>query len=1049
MNADEQPDNVRVTSTLISASAGTGKTYQLSLRFISLLALGAQPEAMAAITFTRKAAGEFADRILRDLAAGADSPQGAASLRLRILGMWQGKPGFPGLSPLADESRHPLTQERFRHLLRRLIDALGRLRLSTIDSLFASLVRMSSFELGLSDVRMVDESAREQERANALEFLYMSFQEDEDSMNEFLDRFSAMTQEGERSDMETTLQNVVASYHSAYLETPDTEAWGNLEAFGISLEAAGEPLPDTYWKDRAALIETLLPQANIARKNVMNGYESALRKLQSDSWDLSSIKTIEQDSALPHSGEENEAYLRLKGVVRELIAATEREAMRKVRDKSRALPQILARYEEVYRERVRSRGLYDFDDITRSLPDVLGSNGAPSVLAYRMDGRIRHWMLDEFQDTSLVQWNGLRTFLEEVATDAAMGDNRSASRSLFVVGDVKQSIYGWRGGEPRLFRALQAESPWQDALQACSMATSYRSSSVVLDFVNAVFGYTGEAKHRAAEPAAGGRERPGYLEVYRLAKGKADETMLMACETVGDILRSLPLKTSGMSCAILLRKKSEVDAMCGWIRSNLPGIHVESLAETSVGIDSPLGMTLLQLFRWLRHPGNDYAAALVARSPLGKTVFGERNRNEAWTYWNRLAETEGCAAVLRHLRDGLANGGPGLLSPYHRDRLDIWMNDAESFDVQGGSLEDWIRRMQSRSQTANPPKSFVHVMTVHKSKGLEYDAVILPLLDKKAFDDQSRLDYFKALDSSGRMNGFLFAPPKAVRERYPQLQPYIEEWSEKQRQEGRNLLYVALTRAAHANYIIVPNKPSSGTSGGMVLAGIEAATGMPPENDGESVELIHTAGDRAWYAGLASAGEEPVEETIRPLPPPPRRYERRSPSIRPDEDEIGRPAETAENAEERRRILEFGHEVHAVFERILWWNPVEKPEWAANPATDAERLVLQCMNEAAIARAFAEEPGAIVLREQRLEAIVGQEWISSVIDRLIIHPDKTATVIDYKTNRNASEQELRNRYAEQMGLYRKLVAMALQLPGGESGVSAFLLSTDLKRLIPM
>lgn len=1047
MIPDDQPDNVRVTSTLISASAGTGKTYQLSLRFISLLALGALPEAMAAITFTRKAAGEFADRILRDIAAGADSPQGAASLRLRILGMWQGSPDFPGLSPQADESRHPLTQERFRLLLRRLIDALGRLRLSTIDSLFASLVRMSSFELGLSDVRMVDGAAREQERANALEFLYLSFQEDETAMEEFLDRFAEMTHEGERSDMADTLQKVVASYHGDYLETPDPAAWGNLEAFGILLEGADEPLPDTYWKDTAILIETLLSQAEISRKNVVKGYESALRKLQSGSWDLSSIKTIEQDSALPHNGEENEAYMRLKGIVRGLIAATEREAMRKVRDKSRALPSILSRYEEVYRERVRSRGLYDFDDITRSLPDVLGTNGAPTVLAYRMDGRIRHWMLDEFQDTSLVQWNGLRTFLEEVATDAALGESRSASRSLFVVGDVKQSIYGWRGGEPRLFRALQTESPWQDALQACSMATSYRSSSVVLDFVNAVFDYVGEAKHRAAAPAAGGRERPGYLEIYRLAKGKADETMLMACETVGDILKSLPLKTSGMSCAILLRKKAEVDAMCSWIRSNLPDIDVESLAETNVGIDSPLGMTLLQLFRWLRHPGNEYAAALVARSPLGGIVFGESNRSGAWTFWNRLVETEGCASVLRRLRDGLLQNGSGMLSPYHRGRLDIWLNDAETFDVQGGALDEWILRMQTRTQTANPPKSFVHVMTVHKSKGLEYDAVILPLLDKKAFDDQSRLKHFKSTDATGRMDGFLFAPPKAVRERYPQLQPYIEEWSEKQQQEGRNLLYVALTRAAHANYIIVPNKPASGTSGAMILEGIEAATGTPPENDGDSVELIHAAGNPAWYTTIAPAGCEPEEQPTRPLPPPPPRYERRSPSVRHDE-----PEETAGNAEntvERRKMLEFGQNVHHVFERILWWNPSAKPEWAAEPATEAERLVLHCLQEPTIARIFAEQPGATVLREQRLEAIVGREWISSVIDRLIIHPDKKVTVIDYKTNRNASEQALRDRYAEQMGMYRKLVAKALQLPGGESDVSVLLLSTDMKRLIPM
>ena len=110
-----------LTNMLISASAGTGKTYQLSLRFLGLLALnsGNHPERLIAITFTRKAAGEFKDRILTDLAAGATDEAGAARLKERLWAVIKGTDGEPGLWPGAPEAwkEENLHRERFLHLL--------------------------------------------------------------------------------------------------------------------------------------------------------------------------------------------------------------------------------------------------------------------------------------------------------------------------------------------------------------------------------------------------------------------------------------------------------------------------------------------------------------------------------------------------------------------------------------------------------------------------------------------------------------------------------------------------------------------------------------------------------------------------------------------------------------------------------------------------------------------------------------------------------------------------------------------------------------------
>lgn len=152
-----------LTNMLISASAGTGKTYQLSLRFLGLLALnsGNHPERLIAITFTRKAAGEFKDRILTNLAAGATDEAGAARLKERLWAVIKGTDGEPGLWPGAPEAwkEENLHRERFLHLLHILVQNLARLNLCTIDSLFAQIASASTFELGVSGFSMIDPTA--------------------------------------------------------------------------------------------------------------------------------------------------------------------------------------------------------------------------------------------------------------------------------------------------------------------------------------------------------------------------------------------------------------------------------------------------------------------------------------------------------------------------------------------------------------------------------------------------------------------------------------------------------------------------------------------------------------------------------------------------------------------------------------------------------------------------------------------------------------------------------------------------------------------------
>ena len=237
-----------LTNMLISASAGTGKTYQLSLRFLGLLALnhGSHPERLIAITFTRKAAGEFKDRILTDLAAGATDEEGAQRLKEQLWTVIKGTPGEPGIWPGATEAwkAENLHRERFRHLLHILVQNLARLNLCTIDSLFAQIASTSTFELGVSGFSMIDTTAEKLARREALLSLYRECSVNRERRRNFEDAFlSGADSDAEAADAEDSMMRRLNTYHELFLDEPDAGTWGNPVALGFTPEELPPPVP--------------------------------------------------------------------------------------------------------------------------------------------------------------------------------------------------------------------------------------------------------------------------------------------------------------------------------------------------------------------------------------------------------------------------------------------------------------------------------------------------------------------------------------------------------------------------------------------------------------------------------------------------------------------------------------------------------------------------------------------------------------------------------------------------------------------------------------
>ena len=464
---------------LITASAGSGKTFQLTDRYIGLLLGGEDPESIVALTFSRKAAGEFFDAILDKLAKAATDEKERASLNER-------------LEVQADGAT-------YRDKLGRLLSVMHKLTLGTLDSFYNKILSRFPMEHGLGgDFRILDESTFQLQLGRALETLFHRGRSDPRLGEDLETAFRAARTGSDDRAFAGWLVSLAEYYRSLRGLCPQEDRWGNSDA----IWTAGAP-----WLDEAG--ESFETDLGVCRKMIEDNEVSAppFTTAEQATWGkvINSLEAwrpgedlgkgpvlLERIFMAFRDWTEGEAEVLRKPKTEECFTLEERFAeplarvVRNVlkREFSRRMHRTRGAYgglsanESVYNEWVRMRGGLTFAD----LPLLLGQADPLDRMQveYRLDGTYRHWMLDEFQDTSPAQWRVLENLVEEAITDP------SDARAFFCVGDVKQAIYGWRGGDSRLFDLLR--KTYQGRLTEDRLNHSWRSGPDVLGFVNDVFG---------------------------------------------------------------------------------------------------------------------------------------------------------------------------------------------------------------------------------------------------------------------------------------------------------------------------------------------------------------------------------------------------------------------------------------------------------------------------------------------------------------------------------------------------------------------------------
>jgi ATP-dependent exoDNAse (exonuclease V) beta subunit len=317
-------------------------------------------------------------------------------------------------------------------------------------------------------------------------------------------------------------------------------------------------------------------------------------------------------------------------------------------------------------------------------------------------------------------------------------------------------------------------------------------------------------------------------------------------------------------------------------------------------------------------------------------------------------------------------------------------------------------------------------MTVHKSKGLGFDVVILPDVPAKKIPD---LTHYRTVSGDGWITA---APVQWARALVPELREAEEKWAEQQAYEAFCKLYVAMTRAKRGLYIFLDTPAASADDGKASLANwLMVSLGL--DGDGKTV---HEVGNPDWAGDVAALGPAP-DAAGAALGQALAKRSRTTPSGA----KATAKAAVAGSAEGRR----FGTAIHAAFEAITWLDEGDCPAFP----TELRKTMDGVLAVPGIRKLFCREGKLTGLfREQRIEAVQDGKWLSGVIDRLHVHRDADGNatkveIIDFKTDRVETAEQLKSRYAGQMDAYEK--AISAIYPAAE--VKGILVSTALKALV--
>jgi ATP-dependent exoDNAse (exonuclease V) beta subunit len=958
----------------LRASAGSGKTWQLTSRYLQLVASGAPPASILASTFTRAAAGEIRDRILVRLASAASDEKARAELAGAI--------GAPAL-----------TREEALDLLAGLASALHHMQIRTLDSFFASVATAFALELGLPcgfGIAEEDEAVRM--RTDAIRATLATGRTET-----WIDLLRQLTQGATQRAVTRTIDETVKGLLELHAEADDA-AWecvpklpGRLgdEALDVAIDAlAAVPVPDTS-------------------RMVYKAWRKSIDQARDRNWDdfLDGGPPAKLAAGVTKFGKSEldpelvKAYGPIMRHVRAVLVHRAREQTLATRD-------LLGSFGKHFEEIKRERRALTFDDLNQAMKRA-GTRGRLDEICFRIDASLRHLLLDEFQDTSLPQWRALEPMAREIVSHVP------GEYTLFCVGDVKQSLYGWRDAAPEVLDELPdllRDPEGKSALEPEPLAKSWRSSPVIIDVVNEVFEnldgndvlneYRGAADKWSAGFTHHETEKtdlPGYARLQTVRRaGESEKQDVVRWQTAADLVQELLDRHPGLDIGVLTRTNKAVARLLYELGPSRRRLRASGRGGGALRVREQL----------LADGYADTISGWVTR------LLPSVDRREG----RRLLELVGLAGS-------------------YDERATLRPHDFVEFVEQ-----------TSVAVTRAAP---VQVMTVHKSKGLEFDVVILADLESALTGGGRPTVVYEREGETGPITRICRFMNDVTRGFVPELQSLFDRETRRTVRESLCTLYVAMTRARQGLYMLIDppatNERTIRRKASSILRRALAEEPVEPER------VLYEHGDESWIDSAPPATETPPSETPVEI--------RLKPSSRPSYGASASPSRLAETQAEQspaarlgladRQARDRGTAVHAMFELIEWLEdgpPDEtalvdvatrsSPRRGAGWARDQAERFAAMLNHNAVRRTMSldgrDRSTLRVWRELPFARLVDGAVQQGFIDRLEAELGgdgsvRRAVVIDFKTDdiSAADAEKTAESYRLQLKAYRQAAAQFL------------------------
>lgn len=844
MSSNLDPQNP-YRSCVVRASAGSGKTFQLSRRFLFLVGAGAPPSSILTVTFTKKAAGEMRERILDSAARLLSDPSEQESFESKLAVFYkdcgfQHKPQPPRSAIATAEAVLASTQS---------------LRIATIDAILLEWMRKFPYEAGGQGSLAIPSpfelmSLRDEEQLHRRAW-YLTVEVLRTDPH-LAQRWQELREEGlDLLDLETRLKELAR--HESFL-------WLLQKQRAQEAPLLPHPLPQEPWDaspegfleavsgDLRSVCQLLSPaKAQLAIDAIMNRDIESLIELRivTRNWEIhkGTFRSPKRDPLEQEIGD-------IDSKARLLRSYKARAQLNAWGD---FLTQLYLVYEKQQGRCKEAMGRLAFGDLIKGGFHLFNRPEAAGV-RFLLHRTIRHLLLDEFQDTSILQWSMFSSMAAEMLAGEGLRGPDGVPSSLFIVGDAKQSIYGFREAEAEILREAARFMVSREAADI-NLSASYRTAPLLLDYINKVFSeaIADFPEHSAARGSDGQARVKGAASLrigpVFLSEDKPDPLAEEARWVAGTIRHLLddpatpPLwdkekqvyrRLEAGDCAVLYRASTHASVYAEALRS--AGIATR-MEEGHSFFERLEIRDLLAFCRWMSLPSHTEALIQALKSPLFRVkdadllqaLFQESNAH-ASRYERHLALIERLRPLypavtrqldqLLHLRTTLrpqallraaaAEGSwteayrlsfgteEGVLAAANLNRFFETVSELES---QGAY--DWLPLLEKLEELraaqavrlASVSENACQLMTIHKAKGLEFPLVALI----GCGEEWEKTDpYWAKIKESEQGAGVAYVGRRSDR---PAADPHFEGLEkilhEAAYQENVRLLYVALTRAQY------------------------------------------------------------------------------------------------------------------------------------------------------------------------------------------------------------------------------------------------------------